>query len=323
MLKYVLRRLMLSIPVLFGVSILSFIIIQAAPGDFLDQFRMNPAFSAERVDAMVQEFGFDKPIVVQYFNWLFQVLKGNWGLSFQYHQPVFNLIWQRLNSTLFLSLSTLLISWGIGIPLGIYAALRQYRAGDQIASVVAFIGLSIPNFFFGLLFLFMSAKTGWFPIGGMQSLNHADLGFFGQMGDYLKHVIGPAVTLGFSGMAGIMRQMRGQFLDQLSQDYVEFARAKGMPRKIVVYKHALRNAINPIVTMFGFVLSGLLGGAVITEQVFNWPGMGKLIIEALKAQDIFLVMASLLLSSLLLIIGNLIADLLLAAVDPRIRLRYR
>lgn len=284
---------------------------------------MNPAFSKERIDMMVEEFGFNKPIITQYFNWLFQVLKGNWGLSFQYHQPVFNLIWQRLNSTLLLSFSTLIISWGIGIPLGIYAALRQYRAGDQIASVFAFIGLSIPNFFFGLLFLYMAAKTGWFPIGGMTSLNHADLGFWGQIGDYLKHVIGPAITLGFSGMAGIMRQMRGQFLDQLSYDYVEFARAKGMPRKVVVFKHALRNAINPIVTMFGFVLSGLLGGAVITERVFNWPGMGKLIIEALTAQDIFLVMASLLLSSLMLIIGNLIADLLLAAVDPRIRLRYR
>lgn len=323
MLKYILRRLILAIPVLLGVSILSFIIIQAAPGDFLDQFRMNPAFSKERIDMMVEEFGFNKPIITQYFNWLFQVLKGNWGLSFQYHQPVFNLIWQRLNSTLLLSFSTLIISWGIGIPLGIYAALRQYRAGDQIASVFAFIGLSIPNFFFGLLFLYMAAKTGWFPIGGMTSLNHADLGFWGQIGDYLKHVIGPAITLGFSGMAGIMRQMRGQFLDQLSYDYVEFARAKGMPRKVVVFKHALRNAINPIVTMFGFVLSGLLGGAVITERVFNWPGMGKLIIEALTAQDIFLVMASLLLSSLMLIIGNLIADLLLAAVDPRIRLRYR
>jgi len=323
LLKYILRRLILAIPVLLGVSILSFIIIQAAPGDFLDQFRMNPAFSKERIDMMVEEFGFNKPIITQYFNWLFQVLKGNWGLSFQYHQPVFNLIWQRLNSTLLLSFSTLIISWGIGIPLGIYAALRQYRAGDQIASVFAFIGLSIPNFFFGLLFLYMAAKTGWFPIGGMTSLNHADLGFWGQIGDYLKHVIGPAITLGFSGMAGIMRQMRGQFLDQLSYDYVEFARAKGMPRKVVVFKHALRNAINPIVTMFGFVLSGLLGGAVITERVFNWPGMGKLIIEALTAQDIFLVMASLLLSSLMLIIGNLIADLLLAAVDPRIRLRYR
>jgi len=292
-----------------------------APGDYLDTFRMDPAFTKESIERLTKEFGLDKSPVEQYINWLSQVIKGNWGYSFQYHQPVFNLIWQRLGSTLFLSISAMIISWGIGIPLGIYAAMHQYKAGDQVSSLIAFIGISVPSFFFALLFLYMSSKTGWFPIGGMTAPTHGNMSFMGQMGDYLYHVIGPAVTLGFGALAGVMRQMRGQFLDQLRLDYVEFARAKGMPRKIVVYKHALRNAINPIITMFGFTLSGLLGGAVLTESVFGWPGMGKLMIEALKAQDLYLVMASLLLSSLMLILGNLTADLLLAAVDPRIRLR--
>ena len=209
---------------------------------------------------------------------------------------------------------------GNAIP-GIYSALHQYSLSDQTFSFLAFIGISIPNFFFALLWLFMSAKTGWFPIGGLISQNFNDLSFFGKIGDYLWHVVGPMVTLGTSGLAGLMRQMRGQLLDQLRQDYVLFARAKGMPEKNVIYKHAVRNAINPIVTIFGYALSGLLGGAVLTETVFGWPGMGRLVIEALNAQDLFLVMATLLLSAVLLVIGNLLADLMLAWVDPRIRFR--
>jgi peptide/nickel transport system permease protein len=314
--------LILSIPVLLGVSILSFLIISAAPGDFLDAFRLNPAISPSTVHRLEHEFGFDKDPFTQYFIWLMQVLKGNWGYSFQFMQPVFNLIWQRLGATLLLSISSLIFSWAIGIPLGIYAALKQYSIRDQLSSVVAFIGLSIPNFFFALLFLYFASRTKVFPIGGMLSVNSSEMNSWQLIGDYLWHVAGPAITLGFSGLAGIMRQMRGQFLDQLHMDYVEFAKAKGMPRKVVFYKHALRNAINPIVTIFGYSLSGLLGGAVLTETVFGWPGMGRLVIQALTAQDLYLVMASLMVSSIMLIIGNLIADVLLAAVDPRIRYRF-
>jgi peptide/nickel transport system permease protein len=250
------------------------------------------------------------------------VVKGNWGYSFQFKQPVFNLIWQRLGATLLLSLTTLVFSWAIGIPLGIYAALKQYSFKDQLSSVIAFLGLSIPSFFFSLLFLYFASRTRLFPIGGMLSVNSSQMNTWELIVDYLWHVIGPAVTLGFSGLAGIMRQMRGQFLDQLHMDYVEFAKAKGMPRKVVFYKHALRNAINPLITIFGYSLSGLLGGAVLTETVFGWPGMGRLVIQALTAQDLYLVMASLMVSSLMLIIGNLAADILLALVDPRIRYRF-
>ncbi|ACR80200.1 ABC transporter permease [Kosmotoga olearia] len=323
MLRYILRRLILAVPVLLGVSILSFIIISLAPGDFLDNYRLNPSISAEQVKLLEKQFGFDKPIIVQYFKWLGQVLKGNFGYSFVYHVPVFSIIWRRLGATLLLSISTMIFIWGIAIPLGIYSALHQYSFNDQLFSFLAFIGISIPNFFFALLWLYMSAKTGWFPIGGIISNNYDQFTWWQKILDYLWHVIGPVVTLGTSGLAGLMRQMRGQLLDQLRQDYVLFARAKGMPEDNVIYKHAVRNAINPIVTMFGYALAGLLGGAVLTETVFGWPGMGRLVIEALTAQDLFMVMASLLLSSLLLIAGNLVADLLLAWVDPRIRFRLR
>ncbi len=323
MLKYIVRRLILAIPVLLGVSVLAFMIISAAPGDFLDNYRLNPSVSPRQVEVLERQFGFDKPIVVQYFKWLGEVLRGNFGYSFVYHVPVFDLIWRRLGATLLLSITTLIFTWGIAIPLGIFAALRQYSASDQGLSVFAFIGLSIPNFFFALLWLFMAAKTGWFPIGGIISLNYDELSLIGKIGDYLWHVVGPVVTLGTAGLAGQMRQMRGQLLDQLKQDYVLFARAKGMPEKNVIYTHAVRNAINPLITMFGYALSALLGGAVLTETVFGWPGMGRLVIQALTSQDLFLVMASLLLASLMLVIGNLSADLLLAWVDPRIRYRLR
>ncbi len=323
MLKYIVRRLILAIPVLLGVSVLAFLVISAAPGDFLDQYRLSPSISPEQIKVLERQFGFDKPIYVQYFKWLWEVLHGNFGYSFEYHVPVFNLIWRRLGATLLLSVFTMIFTWGIAIPLGIYAALHQYSPSDQGLSVFAFIGLSIPNFFFALLWLFMSAKTGWFPIGGIISLNHDELSMIGKIGDYLWHVVGPVVTLGTAGLAGQMRQMRGQLLDQLNQDYVIFARAKGMPEHNVIYTHAVRNAINPLITMFGYALSALLGGAVLTETVFGWPGMGRLVIEALTSQDLFLVMASLLLASIMLVLGNLSADLLLAWVDPRIRYRFR
>ena len=321
MAKYIIRRFILAIPVLFGVSILSFLIISLAPGDFLDLFRMNPAISEEQVHILEKKFGLDKNPVVQYFLWLKNILKGDWGFSFQYKIPVFDLIWRRVGATLLLSITTFIFTWGIGIPLGIFTALRQYSFADQFFSVIGFIGISIPNFFFALLFLYFSAKTGWFPVGGIISINYDSFPWWKKILDYLWHVFGPMITLGTASLAGIMRVMRGQLLDELRKDYVEFARAKGMPEKVVIYKHALRNAMNPIITSLGFAISGLLGGAVLTETVFSWPGMGTLIIEALNAQDIFLIMATLMLSAVMLVVGNLIADIILAAVDPRVRFR--
>jgi len=320
--KYIIRRLILAIPVLFGVSIISFIIISAAPGDFLDVLRMNPAVGEATIKALERQFGLDKSPIVQYFLWLKEVLKRNFGYSFQFRRPVFELIWGRLGATLLLTITTMIFQWTIGVALGIFSALKRYTWTDQVLTVIAFIGISIPNFFFALLFLYFAAKTGWFPIGGIISKNFDQMNAFQKFLDYLYHVFGPMLTLGTAGLAGIMRQMRGQMLDQMNQDFVMFARAKGMPEKVVIFKHTLRNAINPLVTMFGYQISSLLGGAVLTETVFGWPGMGRLIIQALLAQDLYLVMASLLLSSLMLIIGNLIADILLAWVDPRIRYRF-
>jgi len=321
LLKYIVRRLVLSIPVLLGVSILAFMIIAAAPGDFLDVYRINPSVSREQVTNLEKQFGLDKDPFTQYFIWLGNIVKGDWGYSFTYKVPVWNILLRRLEATLLLSVTTFIFTWGIGIPLGIYTALHQYTVADQALSVFGFIGISIPSFFFALLWLFMSANTGWFPVGGINANDFATFPWYKQLLDYFWHVVGPVVTLGLSSLAGTMRIMRGQLLDELNKEYVEFARAKGMPKSVVIYKHAMRNAINPIVTSLGFSISSLLGGAVLTETVFAWPGMGRLIIEALQQQDQFLVMANLMLSALLLVVGNLFADVLLAAVDPRVRLR--
>ncbi len=231
MLKYIVRRLILAIPVLLGVSILAFMIISAAPGDFLDAYRLNPSISRDQIKVLENQFGLDQNVFVQYFKWLGNVLTGNFGYSFSYRIPVFELVFRRLGATLLLSITTLIFTWGIGIPLGIYSALHQYSLSDQTFAFLAFIGISIPNFFFALLWLFMAAKTGWFPIGGLISQNFNELSIIGKIGDYLWHVVGPMVTLGTAGLAGLMRQCEVNTYYQLRQDYVLFARAKGMPEE--------------------------------------------------------------------------------------------
>ncbi|RKX55328.1 MAG: ABC transporter permease [Thermotoga sp.] len=321
MLKYIIRRIIVAIPVLIGVSVLCFIIIQMAPGDFLDQLRINPAISKETIDKMTHQFGLDKPVVEQYFMWLKSAVTGNFGYSYSYRRPVSSLIWSRAYNTFILAITSLIFSWIIGIGLGIFSALHKYTAADHILTVLAFIGLATPAFFLGLILLYFAARTGTFPITGMTSVNHEHMTTIGKIVDILKHLFLPMLALGLIRLVGIMRQMRGQLLDVMHEDYVLFAVAKGMPRNVVIYKHALRNAINPLITMFGYALASLLSGALIIEIIFSWPGLGRLIYNALLEQDVYLVMGSLLISSAMLIGGNLVADILLAWADPRVRLR--
>ena len=319
MLAYISRRLLHMVPLLLGISLISFIIIQLAPGDFLTQQALNPQVSTERITQERARFGLDKPVYVQYFFWLKNALRLDFGHSFSYRVPVFRLIATRLFNTFILSLSAMIFTWILSIPLGIISAIKQYSWVDKLLTFLAFLGLAIPNFFFALLLLFMAMRTGWFPVGGMYSINYQSLSLFGKIGDRLYHLILPTIVLGTSGMAGLMRQMRGNLLDYLKADFVTTARAKGLSERVVIWKHAVRNAINPIITIFGLSLPGLLSGAALTEIVMAWPGLGRLMLEAVLAQDLYLVMGSLIMGSVLLILGNLVADLLLAWVDPRIR----
>ncbi len=319
MLAYISRRLLHMVPLLLGISLISFIIIQLAPGDFLTQQALNPQVSAERIAQEKARFGLDKPVYVQYFIWLKNALHLDFGYSFSYRVPVFRLIGSRLFNTFILSLSAMIFTWILSIPLGIISAIKQYSWIDKLLTFLAFLGLAIPNFFFALLLLFMAMRTGWFPVGGMYSIDYQSFSFLGKIWDRVYHLILPTIVLGTAGMAGLMRQMRGNLLDYLKADFVTTARAKGLSERVVIWKHAVRNAINPIITIFGLSLPALLSGAALTEIVMAWPGLGRLMLEAVLAQDLYLVMGSLIMGSALLILGNLVADLLLAWVDPRIR----
>jgi len=319
LIKYIARRLIIMLPELWIITIIVFTLMQLSPGTFLDQYKLDPSISKETLQSMAKELGLDKPAVVQYFYWFGKLLRLDFGYSFYYRRPVIDLISERLLGTFVLSLYSFVLSWIIGIILGVVSALKKYTLTDKILTVVAFSGLALPGFFLALLLLYMAARTGWFPVAGMYSPETVRLDVWNAFLDIFRRLQLPAFTLTFGGFAGLMRYQRGTLLDVLNEDYVEFARAKGMPERVVIYKHALRNAINPLVTMFGGSLAGLLSGAVITETIFSWPGLGRLTYQALLQKDYYVVMASTVISVVLLVLGNLVGDILLAAVDPRIR----
>lgn len=319
MLRHVARRLLHLIPMLLGITIMSFAIIQLSPGDFLAEIRLNPVVSQETVDRMRVSFGLDRPLYIQYVRWLTNVIRGDFGFSFSYHVPVLWLIQSRLVNTLLLNVIALAVAWAIAIPVGIHAARHQYTASDNLLSFASYVGISTPTFFSGLLLLFVAFKTGWLPIGGMTSLDYDVLPWFGKVLNVLHHLIIPVVVLGVLSVAGLMRQMRANLLEVLRHDYVKTARAKGLTERVVVNRHAVRNAINPLITIFGLELGGLLSGSAILENVIGWPGLGQLILEAVVRKDLYVVMGSLVIGGVTLVIGNLIADILLAYSDPRIR----
>lgn len=317
---YIIRRILIVIPLLFAISLLSFFIMQLSPGSYLDDLRMNPDISEELIRKMEADFGLNQNVFIQYFSWLKEILQGNLGESFTYRIPVAQIIGSRLFNTLLLSAAAMLISWGIAIPIGIYSSVHRYSFLDNIFSVFSFIGLSIPNFFFALLLLFSIVRFDIpLPINGMTSIMYDYLSPMEKAIDILKHLLVPAVVLGTAGTASLMRQMRGQMLDVINKDYIRTAMAKGLKEKKVIYKHAVRNAINPMITIFGFQLSSLFSGAALTEIVTGWPGLGRMMLTAVRSKDLYLAMAGMMMGSLMLIIGNLAADILLALNDPRIK----
>jgi peptide/nickel transport system permease protein len=316
------NRLLQALFTLFLASMLCFAIIELAPGSYLDTLSQNPKISPETLKQLEQQFGLDKPAFMQYLLWLKQIVtQGNFGTSFAYQRSVSSLLWERVPATLWMAIASMIVTWAIAIPLGIVAAVNQNKTVDRVLQVISYTGQGFPSFITALLLLFFAQNTSpLFPVGGMTSIDHADLPWWGQILDYCWHLILPTVALSVTSFAGLQRLMRGQLLDVLRQDYIRTARAKGLPDDRVIYVHALRNAINPLVTLLGFEFASLLSGAFIAEYFFNWPGLGKLTLEAVNNQDLYLVMASLMMGAAMLIVGNLLADLLLKAVDPRIKL---
>ncbi|MCG9886877.1 MAG: ABC transporter permease [Cyanobacteria bacterium] len=319
---YVLKRCGQAAIALLLASMFCFLIAAITPGDYLDTLSQNPQISQDLLDRFREEFGLDRPIWEQYRRWIWQIVRhGNFGESFAYRRPVVDLIGERIPATLLMALLSLVFTWAIGIPLGILAAINHNRWIDRALVILSYVGQSFPSFITALGFLFVAQSLSpWLPIGGMTSLNHSDLPPLGKLLDILWHAFLPVLALSVTGFAGLQRLMRGQLLDVLRQDYVRTARAKGLPEHRVIYVHALRNAVNPLIVLLGFEFSSLLGGSFITEYFFNWPGLGRLILQAVQVQDLYLTMASLMMGAVLLIVGNLLADLLLKAVDPRIQL---
>ncbi len=320
MLAFILRRLLTLIPLLLGVTLLVFLLMSLAPGDFLTPVKMQRDVPTELIAELEREFGLDRPWYVQYGYWLGNVLQLNFGYSWSFKVPVTDLIGSRLFATFLLSLTSLLFAWCIAIPLGVLAAIYKDSIFDRLSSFLAYAALSIPEFFLALLAVWFAAVTGIFPIGGATSIEHEFLSFGGRVLDRLHHLVLPTIVLGIGGIAGLMRIMRANFLDAIRADYVQTARAKGVPEGWVMFKHVLRNAINPLVSAFGFSFSSLLSGALIVEIVMNYPGLGNLIYHSLLREDQFVVLAAIMLSCTMLVLGNLLADICLAWSDPRIRL---
>ncbi len=321
--KFVIKRVLLMIPTLLGISIIAFVIIQAAPGDFTSAYKANPQFSEKTIEEMKKRYGLDKPLHQQYFVWLWRIVRyQDFGESTKYvGTGVFTLIRGRMKATFLLSLLAMIFVWLISIPLGVYAAIRQYSPGDKILSILAFVGMSLPTFFVAFLLLCFATTVDWLPPGGLVSYDYDTFSPMKKVLDYLWHMIIPASVLIISRIAGMMRLMRGNMLEVKRAQYVTTAKAKGLSERVVIYKHIFRNAINPMVTLLGFQLSGLLSGVALTEAVLAYPGLGKLILDGVISQDIYLVMGSMMMGSLLLLIGNLIADILLAVVDPRVKVQ--
>lgn len=314
MFNYVLRRLLFAIPLLLGITLFSFAIIHIAPGDPVTRL-MSPETTAADLERMRHVMGLDRPIPVQYAKWVANLVTGDWGRSFSDGQPVLQKIAERVPATLELSMVSLLLALLIAIPVGVIAATRQYSLFDYGATFTAFIGISIPGFWLGLLLMLLFAvKLRWLPAVG-----RGPAGGPADMLTMTKHLIMPAFVLAIESTAAFARYVRASMLDVVQQDYIRTARAKGIADRIVIYKHALRNALIPLLTILGLALPGLVGGSAVIESLFAWPGMGRLFVQSAFNRDYTVIMGCLLLSSVLVVLGNLLADITYALVDPRIK----
>lgn len=313
--KYILKRILIAIPVLFGITLIDYAIMCMA-GSPLSMLQ-GPRVSEAAVEAKAIALGLDKPFYIQYFVWLGQLVRGNMGYSIKTYQPVSDMIATHLGPTLLLMGVSLIVSILIAVPAGIYSAVHQYSKGDYAVVTLSFLGSSVPGFFLSLLLVFIfTVKLGWLPSSGMMTL-----GADGGVSDLAKHMVMPVIVLATSMAGTNIRYIRSAVLEILQQDYLRTARAKGIGRFMVINKHALRNALVPIVTVIGMEIPVLFGGAVIIEEIFSWPGLGLMTMSAISNRDYPVIMGVCLLSAIVVLIGNLLTDILYALVDPTIQLQ--
>lgn len=310
------------IPVIFIISICIFGIIKLTPGNPVGS-NLDPKATAEERQAEMERLGYDKPIPVQYYHWLKRSIHGNFGESYIYKKPVSAVISDFIWNSFILNVIVFILAFLISIPIGIVSAVKQYSKTDSFWTLFSLFGISMPSFFFGLLLIYAFAvKKQWFPINGMIDAGSRTTGF-ARFLEVAHHMVLPAIVLTISSLAGLVRYTRNGMLDVLNQDYIRTARSKGLKDKVVIYRHAFRNALIPLVTLLGFQIPGLFSGAVILESIFGWPGIGRVMVDAINQRDYNLMMALMMFFSILTLIGNLLADVGYALVDPRVKVEER
>lgn len=318
MLQYVLRRILQAVPILIAITAVVYVVIRLAPGDPFTGM-VDPRISQEALAAARERLGLNQPLYIQYLKWLGELLRGNLGYSIRYQQPVLEIISQRLPASLLLGLATQFVVFALGLPIGVLAATRKHTWLDHAVTTFAFAGLAVPSFFFGLVLIRVFAlQLQWLPSSGMVTPGAPARGL-AHLLDVARHLILPALTLGLISVAGLMRYVRSAMLEVVRQDYIRVARAKGLAERVVIYRHALRNALLPVITILGLDLPALVGGAILTETIYSWPGLGRVGFTALLERDYPVLMAFNLMAAVLTLLGSLLADVGYALVDPRIR----
>jgi peptide/nickel transport system permease protein len=317
--RVIVKRLFSAIPMLCATAVISFFVMKAAPGDMLSGMRADPQVSPATIAQYEKAYHLDAPSWKQFAYWFAGLCKGDLGYSFTYKASVSGVIVSRAANTLILSFMTIVATWVLVIPIGLYCARKKNGLGDRLVSLLSFVSLSTPGFFLAVLVLFVCKDLSWFPLGGMRSISYDSLPFVARLFDVLRHAILPVAVLTLGSLGSLVRMMRANVLEELGKTYVKALRAKGIGERRVLYVHVLRNALNPMITVFGYQFASLLSGAALVEIVFSWPGLGRVMLDAVQSADYYLVMGGVLMSGVLLVLGNLIADILLAWADPRIR----
>lgn len=318
--RYLSRRFAHGVMLLAIISLFSFALLQWAPGNFFDSMRLDPHISAQTVNALRARYGANGPFVVRYARWMRSLLKGDMGYSFAYGSAVGPLLWERARNTLILAVSGTLLAWLLAVPVGIWSATSKDSWGDKACSVVTSSLMTIPDLLVSLMLLLLAVRTGWFPAGGMISNSVENMGVSAYIIDICRHLILPVTALTLAMLPVLVRHVRSAMIDALESPFIRAARGHGIPRRRLLFAYALRAASNPLISLFGFSIAGMLSASLIVEVVLTWPGLGPLMVQAILSRDIYVVIGVVMLSSAFLVAGNFLADVLLFVNDPRIRL---
>lgn len=319
MARYLIKRLIIAIPLLLSVAFISFVFIHLAPGDYFDTLKANPQISEQTIEKYREQYHLDQPIYTQFFYWIVNLVQGDLGYSFSSHAPVLNIISYHAGNTLLLAITSLVLTWFFALILGVVSAVKRNTKTDRFISLTSLICISFPSFIVAIILIYFASFIPGMPVGNMRSIDYDTMTAFGKFVDTIKHLIVPVLAISLLGIASLIRITRANMLETLRKPYILNAYARGLSDKAIL-KHAFINTLNPLITILGYEFSMLLSGAAIIEIICGWPGLGSIMLDAVFKQDLFLVMGGIIIGSVMLVIGNLLADILLVYMDPRIKL---